>query len=359
MAHPDGFVDLRSDTVTQPTAAMRRAMADAEVGDDQYGEDPTVRRLEEASAAYLGKEAACYVASGTMGNLIAILAHCGRGDEVLLGDECHVLWYESGGAAALGGLPFNKLRTDSQGRLDPQEISDMIRAVRAGYPRTGLLCLENTHNRCGGTVLPPAYFAAVRQITEPRGVPIHLDGARIFNAAAALNLPASELVRDVDSVQFCFSKALAAPVGSIVVGTEEFITRVRAQRKIVGGAMRQAGVIAAAALVGLQEMMDRLPEDHRRARRLAEGLAQLPGITIDLATVQSNIVIFKPDPVRITTDEFISGMGEGGVRVSNYGLRGLRMVTHYQITDDDIEQALQVASRLLESRPVATQAATA
>jgi threonine aldolase len=358
MAHPDGFVDLRSDTVTHPTPAMRRAMADAEVGDDQYGEDPTVRRLEEAAAEKLGKEAACYVSSGTMGNLIAILAHCGRGDEVLLGDECHVLWYESGGAATLGGLPFNKLRTDRLGRIDPAEIADMIRVPRPGYQRTGVLCLENTHNRCGGTVLHPDYFAEVRKVAAARGVPIHLDGARIFNAAAALGLPASEVVADVDSIQFCFSKALAAPVGSIVVGTQEFIGRVRANRKLVGGAMRQAGVIAAAALVGLTEMVERLPEDHRRARRLAEGLAQLPGVAIDLETVQSNIVIFKPDPARITTDEFIAGMVEGGVRVSNYGLRGLRMVTHYQITDDDIERALQIAGGLLESRSVAPAAAT-
>ena len=223
----------------------------------------------------LGKEAACYVASGTMGNLIAILTHCGRGDEVLLGDESHVLWFESGGAAALGGLPFNKLRTDRFGMLDPQEIADLIRVPRPGYQRTGVLCIENTHNRCGGTVLPPAQVAQLAEVAHTRGVPVHLDGARIFNAAAALGVPASVLAAPVDSVQFCFSKGLAAPVGSIVVGSREFIGRVRATRKLVGGAMRQAGVIAAAALVGLTEMVDRLPEDHRRARRLAEGLAQL------------------------------------------------------------------------------------
>jgi len=351
MAHPDGFVDLRSDTVTHPTAAMRRAMAEAEVGDDQYGEDPTVRRLEEAAAA-LGKEAACYVSSGTMGNLIAILSHCGRGDEVLLGDECHVLWYESGGAAALGGLPFNQLRTDRFGRFDPQQVSDLIRAPRAGYPRTGVLCLENTHNRCGGTVLSPEYLTEIATIAHGRGVPVHLDGARIFNAAA-LGVPASTIVASIDSIQFCFSKALAAPVGSIVVGTREFIARVRGNRKLVGGAMRQAGVIAAAALVGLTEMVDRLPEDHVRARHLAEGLAQLPGITVDLETVQSNIVIFKPDPARLASEEFIAGMAEGGVRVSNYGLRGLRLVTHYQITDEDVARTLRVASGLLEGRRVA------
>ncbi len=350
MAHPNGYIDLRSDTVTHPTQAMRRAMAEAEVGDDQYGEDPTVRRLEERSAELLGKEAACYVASGTMGNLIAILTHCGRGDEVLLGNECHVLWYESGGAAALGGLPFNQLTTDRMGRFDPQQVRDLIRIRRPGYPRTGVLCLENTQNRCGGTVLPPEYLAEIAGIAHERGVPVHLDGARIFNAAAALGLPASAVVASVDSIQFCFSKALAAPVGSIVVGSKDFIAGVRANRKIVGGAMRQAGVIAAAALVGLDEMIDRLPEDHRRARQLAEGLAQIDGIGVDLETVQSNIVIFRPDRARLGSDEFIAGMGEGGVRVSNYGLRGLRMVTHYQITDEDVEQTLRVAAGVMEAR---------
>ncbi|HEX5504294.1 MAG TPA: GntG family PLP-dependent aldolase [Thermomicrobiales bacterium] len=357
MAHPNGYVDLRSDTVTQPTPAMRRAMAEAEVGDDQYGEDPTVRRLEERAAEALGKEAACYVASGTMGNLTAILTHCGRGDEVLLGDECHVLWFESGGAAALGGLPFNKLRTDRFGMLDPREVADLIRPVRPGYPRTGVVCLENTHNRCGGTVLHPDQLAQVAGVAHARGVPVHLDGARIFNAAAALGLPASRVVRDMDSVQFCFSKALAAPVGSIVVGGRDFIARLRGNRKIVGGAMRQAGVIAAAALVGLTEMVDRLPEDHRRARRLAEGLAQIPGIAIDLETVQSNIVIFKPERARIAPEEFIGGLAEDGVKISNYGLRGLRMVTHYQITDEDVEKALRTVAALMEGAHVAAPAA--
>ena len=350
MAHPNGYIDLRSDTVTQPTPAMRRAMAEAEVGDDQYGEDPTVKRLEERSAEMLGKEAAGFVPSGTMGNLIAILTHCGRGDEVLLGDECHVFWFESGGAATLGGLPFNKLRTDRFGMLDPQEVGDAIRPVRPGYQRTGVVCLENTHNRCGGVAIHPDTMKRVVDVAHARGVPVHLDGARIFNAAAALGLPASEVARDVDSVQFCFSKALAAPVGSIVVGSRDFIAGVRGNRKLVGGAMRQAGVIAAAALVGLDEMVDRLPEDQRRARRLAEGLAQIDGLAVDLETVQTNIVIFRPDRGRITPEEFIAGMAEGGIRVSNYGLRGLRMVTHYQITDEDVEKTLTTAAALMEGR---------
>lgn len=355
MAHPQGYIDLRSDTVTHPTASMRQAMAEAEVGDDQYGEDPTVRRLEERSAEMLGKEAGCFVSSGTMGNLISILTHCGRGDEVLLGDECHVLWFESGGAATLGGLPFNKMRTTRMGMLDPGEVRDAIRESRPGYQRTGVVCLENTHNRCGGTVLHPDQMCAVTTVAHERGVPVHLDGARIFNAAAALGLHASDVARDVDSVQFCFSKGLAAPVGSMVVGSKEFINGVRANRKLVGGAMRQAGVIAAAALVGLTEMVDRLPEDHRRARRLAEGLAEIPGVAIELDTVQSNIVILKPDPARVSSAEFIAGMAEGGIKVSNYGLRGLRLVTHYQITDEDIEKTLVTAAAVLEGAAVASR----
>lgn len=356
MAHPNGFIDLRSDTVTHPTPSMRRAMADAEVGDDQYGEDPTVRRLEELSAEMLGKEAGCFVASGTMGNLISILTHCGRGDEVLLGDECHVLWFESGGAATLGGLPFNKMRTSRLGLLDPREVSDAIRPPRPGYQRTGVVCLENTHNRCGGTVLHPDQMRTITDVAHDRGVPVHLDGARVFNAAAALGMPAAEVVRDIDSVQFCFSKGLAAPVGSMVVGTADFIAGVRANRKLVGGAMRQAGVIAAAALIGLTEMVDRLSEDHRRARRLAEGLAEIEGLAIDLDTVQSNIVILRPDPTRVSGAEFIAGMGEGGVKVSNYGLRGLRLVTHYQITDEDVEKTLQAAAAVMEGATVAPPA---
>ena len=360
MAHPNGIIDLRSDTLTQPTPAMRRAMAEAEVGDDQYGEDPTVNRLEELAAETLGKEAACFVPSGTMGNLTAILTHCGRGDEVLLGDESHVLWFESGGAATLGGLPFRPLRTDRFGRLDARDVADAIRSPRPGWARTGVLCLESTHNRCGGTVLGPDVLGRLADVAHARGVPVHLDGARIFNAAAALGLPAREVVRPVDSVQFCFSKGLAAPVGSIVVGGRDFIAGVRFNRKLVGGAMRQAGAIAAAAIVALEEMVDRLPEDHRRARRLAEGLAQIDGIAVDLDTVQTNIVIFKPDPARLAKERFVAGMLDGGVRVSDYGLRGLRMVTHYQIDDADVDKTLRTAAAIMQGAvPAGTSPAAA
>lgn len=339
---PDGVVDLRSDTVTHPTPAMRRAMAEAEVGDDQYGEDPTVRRLEERAAELVGKEAAVYVSSGTMGNLVSLLSHCGRGDEAILGDESHIFWYESGGAATLGGIPFNLRPTSRYGRLDLDDVRDAIRPTRAGYPRTGVVCVENTHNRCGGAVLPVDYLQELRSVCHERGTPVHMDGARIFNAATALNVPASEIAAQVDSVQFCLSKALAAPVGSIVAGSAEFVQRARQNRKLVGGAMRQAGVIAAAGLVALNEMIAGLPADHARARRLAEGLSEIPGVVIDLGTVQSNIIIFRP-PAGLSHEAVIAGMADQRVKISNYGLRGLRMVTHYQIDDEGVDRALQAA----------------
>ena len=339
-------IDLRSDTVTTPTPAMRRAMAEAEVGDDQYGEDPTVARLERRFADLLGKEAAVFVPSGTMGNLVALLAHCGRGDEAILGDESHIFWYESGGAAALGGIPFNLRPTGRFGALDPEDVARAIRPSRPGYPRTGVVCVENTHNRCGGTVLSPAQIREVAEVAHARGVPVHMDGARIFNAAAALGIAPAAIAAEVDTVQACLSKGLAAPVGSLVAGSDTFVDAARRGRKLVGGAMRQAGVIAAAGLVALDEMVARLPEDHARARRLADGLAALPGVTVDLDTVQTNIVIFQP-PAGMSAPAVIAGMADRGVRVSDYGTRGLRLVTHYQIDDAAIATALAAAADVM------------
>lgn len=340
-------IDLRSDTVTHPTSAMREAMAASHVGDDQYGEDPTVNRLEARSAALLGKDAAMFVPSGTMGNLSALLTHCGRGDEAILGDESHILWYESGGPATLGGIPLFTIRTDSRGMFDLNDLDNAIRPDRPGYPPTGVVCVENTHNRCSGVVLPMHYLRDVKALAHAKGVPVHMDGARIFNAAAYLKVSPVEIAAEVDSVQFCLSKGLGAPVGSLLVGNADFIAKARRQRKILGGAMRQAGVIAAAGLVALDTMIDRLPEDHRRARMLVEGLLEIPGVTVDRDAVQTNIVVFSPgqglDQTAVASD-----LKDHGLLVSNYGGRGLRMVTHYEINDVAIDAALEIVRRVLE-----------
>ena len=343
------MIDLRSDTITTPTPAMRRAMAEAEVGDDQYGEDTTVNRLEALAAEMLGKEAAVYVASGTMGNLCAVLAHCGRGDEVILGDQSHIFRYESGGAAALGGIPFHIIPNRRDGGFDLQTLAEAIRPARAGMPRTGLVCVENTHNRCGGVALSAERLAEIAAIAHERGVPVHCDGARIFNAAASLGVDPRELTRPLDSVQFCLSKGLAAPVGSLIVGGADFIREARRYRKMVGGAMRQAGVIAAAGIVALTEMVARLPEDHANARRLAEGLAAIPGISVDLDTVQSNIILLKLNERVMPGAEFVERLRQEGIRVSNYDTRGLRMVTHYQISQADVDSVLAAARRVLRA----------
>lgn len=348
---PSTIIDLRSDTVTRPTAAMREAMADAIVGDDQYGEDPTVNRLEEMAARLLGKEAAVLVSSGVMGNLSAVLAHATRGQEIILGDESHILWYESAGVATVGGISPRTIRTLPDGTFDLDELAGAIRPDGPGFPETGLISIENTHNRCGGAVLSLEYMREVRTIAAAHGIPVHLDGARIFNAAAALGVPPSEIAAQVDSVQFCFSKALAAPVGSMVVGNADYIAKVRRQRKMLGGAMRQAGIIAAPAIVALETMVERLPEDHRRAKALAQGIAGIPGLSINPESVQSNIVVFRPEaPVK--QDALREALRSEGILSSDFGPRGVRLVTHYEITDNDIARTLDVlsgvTSRMLE-----------
>ncbi len=335
------LLDFRSDTVTRPTAAMRQAMADAIVGDDQYGEDPTVNRLEALAAQMVGKEAAVYVPSGTMGNVSAMMARCGRGDEAILGDESHIYWFESGSPAALGGITQFILPTEVDGTIDPTRIELAIRVDRSGYPRTQVICIENTHNRRSGRVLPLSYMREVAQISSRHNVPVHLDGARIFNAAAALGVGVPEITAHVDSVQFCLSKALAAPVGSVVAGSADFIERVRRQRKLLGGAMRQAGVIAAAGIVALETMVDRLPEDHVRAKRLAASLARIAGVTLDPEGVQTNIVVFQVDG-SIDQTELAERLKERGLLVSNYGAVGLRMVTHVDVDDADVDKALDI-----------------
>lgn len=341
------MIDLRSDTVTLPTPRMREAMAQAEVGDDVYGEDPTVNRLEAIAAERMGKEAGLYVTSGTMGNLTALLTHCNRGDEIILGDISHTFLYEAGGSAVLGGIHPRTVPNQPDGTMDLDDIEAAIRADNEHFPRTRLICLENTHNQCSGAVLRPEYMAAVREIADRHDLAIHLDGARIFNAAVALGVPAAELAQDVDSVTFCLSKGLSAPVGSVVCGSEEFIHEARRARKVLGGGMRQAGIIAAAGIVALEEMVDRLVDDHANAKRLAEGLAEMAGIEIDPDTVETDIVFFELWRSDMTPTELSERLREQGVLVSPKGGRWLRAVTHYGIEAEDIEAALDAFRRVL------------
>ena len=341
-------IDLRSDTVTLPTPEMRRAIAEAPLGDDVYGEDPTINRLEALAAELVGKEAALLVVSGTMGNLCAILAHCARGEEAIVGDESHIYHYEAGGPSVLGGVALHPVRTEPSGELPLAEIAGAVRDVTDPHEAiTRLLCLENTHNRCGGVVLSTAYMRAAHQLARERGMLVHLDGARLFNAAVALKVDAREIARHVDSVQFCLSKGLSAPVGSIVAGDAAFVARARRIRKLVGGGMRQAGIIAAAGIVALEQMVERLAEDHANARLLAEGLATFPQIAIDLATVQTDIVIFRLREGYGSPDTFMGALAERGLLVGGIGRGAIRAVTHYGIDAGDIEEALEVVRATL------------
>jgi len=340
-------IDLRSDTVTQPTPSMREAIYRAEVGDDVFGEDPTVNRLEELGAEMVGKEAALFVASGTMGNLVSLLTHCQRGDEVILGDRCHAFLREVGGAAGLGGIQLRPLTNEEDGTLDLQEIEAAIRPPNIHLPPTRLICLENSHNRCGGAALSPDYMESVAAIASRSHLSLHLDGARIFNAAISLGVGVKELTRHADSVMFCLSKGLAAPVGSLVAGSEAFIKRARKMRKMVGGGMRQVGILAAAGIVALTEMVDRLAEDHYHARILAKELAEMRGIGIDLARVETNIVIFSLVAEHITPGELVIDLEDRGVRLLAIGGDRLRAVTHYGISEEDIKVALEAFREVL------------
>ena len=341
------IVDLRSDTVTKPTPEMRRAMAEAEVGDDVFGEDPTVNRLQEMAAERLDKEACLLVASGTMGNLVSLLTHCGRGDEVILGDNAHTYNYEQGGIAALGGIHPRVVPNLPDGTMNLDDIEAAIRPENVHFPRTRLIAVENTHNRMGGVVLTPGYMASLGDLARRHGLRIHLDGARIFNASVALGVPAADLARDADSVMFCLSKGLSAPVGSLVCGSADFIAEATRARKVVGGGMRQAGIIAAAGIVALNSMVDRLAEDHANARFLAEGLAEFPGVAIDLGSVQTDIVIFALHRPDMTPQQLAEIMAERGVLFLPIGGDRMRMVTHYGIEREDIAYALEQIRQVL------------
>ena len=333
------IIDLRSDTITHPTQEMRDAMARAEVGDDVFGEDPTVNRLEAIAAEITGKEAAVFTPSGTMSNLIAVLSHTRHGDEIILGDRAHIFLNEAGGAAAIGGVSLRTVPNNPDGTIDIDRIEGAVRgAGNLHWPPSKLLCLENTHNYCGGAVLDVEYTIEAAEAAHRHGLAVHLDGARLFNAVIALGVPAVELCEPVDSVNFCLSKGLSAPIGSVLCGSSDFIARARKFRKMVGGGMRQAGIIAAAGIVCLESCVDRLAEDHTNAKTLAEGLRQVPGLKVE--NPQTNIVMIGT-PENLPAVDFIKKAASVGVKVISVGPHRVRAVTHRMVNAADVKEAVK------------------
>lgn len=329
-------IDLRSDTVSRPSDAMRAAMAAAPVGDDVFGDDPTVALLEERAAAVMGKEAAVFVPSGTMANLVAVLTHTKPGDEIILGDQNHIFQYELAGAARFGGVITRALPNEANGALDPNQVAAAIRREDMHAPGSTLLCLENTHNRCGGAAVPVETISALADVAHQRKLRVHLDGARIFNAATALGVQARQIAESCDSVSFCLSKGLGCPIGSVLCGSHDFVQRARRNRKMLGGGMRQVGIIAAAGLYALENNVTRLAEDHANARALADGLRELGPFRPN--SPETNIVIV--DIVRGSLDGWLAAFAREGVLGVAFGPQRMRLVTHINITRANIDDAL-------------------
>lgn len=346
--HPS--VDFRSDTVTWPTEAMRAAMASAVVGDDVYGEDPTVSALEDLAAAMLGKEAGLFVTSGTQGNLIAALSHAQRGDEAIMGEDAHTFCWEAGGMAVLGSLTPRPLPTDHRGRMDLTQIRHAIREDDPHLPTSRLILLENSSGGNHGAALEPEYFEAVHAIAQTHGLRVHLDGARLFNAATALGCAPTAMTQWVDSVSICLSKGLCAPVGSVLVGSQDFIHMARRQRKLLGGGMRQAGVLAAAGVIALQTMTQRLQDDHTTAQQLAQGFATIPGILINPAQVETNMVFFDlADTLPLAPTDLVNRLKQGyDLHIGGYHHRTLRAVTHYWITPEQVNHLIAAIRAIVQ-----------
>ena len=339
------MIDLRSDTLTHPTQSMRDAMATAKVGDDVFQEDPTVQKLETLSAEIMGKEAALFVPSGCMGNLISILSHCGRGDEILLGDRSHISLYEVGGVAALGGVHPRPLPNKNDGTISIDLLEKGIRHSDIHCPPTRLICLENTHNFCQGSPITPEYMTEVREIANKFGLKIHLDGARIFNAAVALGVPVAKLTEKVDSVMFCLSKGLSAPVGSLVCGSSEFIIKARKARKMVGGGMRQVGHIAAAGLIAINEQVDRLQEDHDNAKFLASQLSVLDGIEVDVTRIKTNIIFFKL--TGIDGEVLLNLLEHNQIKILMTDANVFRAVLHREVSKEQVQTVVKTFQSIL------------
>ncbi len=334
------IVDLRSDTFTKPSKDMRRAIARAEVGDDVFGEDPTVNRLQEEVASLLGKERGLFVASGTMANQIAVNAHTQPGEEVILEANSHIFYYEAGGAALLSGVQLRPISTED-GILRSDQIENGVRPENVHFPPTSLICLENTLNRAGGKVFPIDEIKRIREVADKYNLKLHLDGARLWNASVATGIPLDEYAKYFDSVSVCFSKGLGAPVGSLLAGSEEFINRAHRYRKIYGGGMRQAGIIAAGALYAVRNNVRRLAEDHENARTLAEGVASLPGISIDMDSVQTNIIIMKIERAKYNSIRIVEALKKRGVLILAVGPDTLRAVTHLDVSKKEIKYAVR------------------
>ena len=342
------YIDLRSDTVTKPTPDMREAMAEAEVGDDVYRDDPTVNKLEALAAERLGRDAAIFVASGTMGNLLALLVHCQRGDEVIVGNKSHIYLNEAGGMSALGGIQACPVPNQKDGTLALDDIRMSIRSEDVHHPITRLICLENTQNICGGVPLTVEYTNQVGEIVRESGLSLHIDGARIFNSATVQNVDVKELVAPADSVMFCLSKGLVSPIGSMLVGTEKFIARARHLRKMLGGGMRQVGVIAAAGIISLEKMTLRLGDDHTHAKKLANGLRQIDGIVLDEGSPYTNMVYFTlAESLKLNAPQTAEKMKELGILVDPDDWRRFRLVTHYWIDDDAVEKTISAFKQVL------------
>ena len=339
------MIDLRSDTITKPTPEMREAMANAEVGDDVLGDDPTVIALEKRTAEILGKEAAVYMPSGTMTNQVAIRAHTEAGDEIMLDMNAHVYFYEAGAPAALSGV-MCRLLPGVRGIFTAQDVKDALRPKNLHFPATKLICLENTHNRGGGSIWPIEQIAEIEDVARTNGLKLHLDGARIWNASAATDIPEKEYARYFDSISVCFSKGLGAPVGSALAGSTEFIARARRFRKQFGGGMRQAGIIAAGALFAINNHRARLAEDHANAKLFAEGICDLPGINLDLSTVETNIIILKV--TGIPAADLVEKLKEAGLLVLVNAVDRIRAVTHLDVTKGEIEEAVRIVRKVLE-----------
>ncbi len=333
-------IDLRSDTVTLPTPAMREAMAKAEVGDDGYGEDPTTNKLEAIAAAMTGKEAALFTSSGTMSNLISIMTHCHRGDEVIVGSEAHVFFNEVASASGVAGVQLRTVANNWRGMMDPQAVEEAIRDDNIHFPKTSLIAIENTHNRCGGTVLSSEDMAAIAYVAARHEISVYLDGARIFNASVALGVDVKELTRHGDALAFCLSKGLSAPVGSLLCGTRDFIRKARKNRQMLGGGMRQAGVLAAAGIVALETMIGRLKDDHATAKRLVLGLQEVYGLGVEPERVQTNIVLVRV--LHGDAREFAQHIAQAGVKANWIGGDNIRLVTHYGITPEHIDEAIDI-----------------